>query len=224
MKQILVVDDEKNMRKIIKDYLERENYLVDTATNGEEALEKLREKNDYNLVILDVMMPKLDGWSVLRIIKEKYNVPVMLLTARSEDYDELFGLELGADEYIKKPFSPKVLVARIQLILKRGILSKENREKFGAILLDEKAHKVYLNGQELDLTSTEFKLLVYFTKNHCLALSRNQIMENVWGYQYFEEARTVDTYIKRLRKKLNDASKYIVTIRGVGYRFEVTDE
>lgn len=223
MAKILVVDDEKNIRKIISDYLKVNNMTVETAVDGEDAIVKLDEES-FNLVILDVMMPKMDGWSVLRYIKKNHHLPVLMLTARGEDDDEIFGLELGADDYITKPFSPKVLVARVKRLLKHYEKKTEKIIDTGRITLDAKAFKVFLDDEILELSSTEFKLLEYLIKNTGVGLTREQLMKNVWGYDYFDEARSVDTYIKRLRKKLKDASDYIVTIRGIGYRFEVPHE
>lgn len=223
MAKILVVDDEKNIRKIISDYLKVNNMTVETAVDGEDAIVKLDEES-FNLVILDVMMPKMDGWSVLRHIKKNHHLPVLMLTARGEDDDEIFGLELGADDYITKPFSPKVLVARVKRLLKHYEKKTEKIIDTGRITLDVKAFKVFLDDEVLELSSTEFKLLEYLIKNTGVGLTREQLMKNVWGYDYFDEARSVDTYIKRLRKKLKDASDYIVTIRGIGYRFEVPHE
>ncbi len=223
MKKILVVDDEKNMRKIISDYLKANEMLVEMAADGEEALEMLAE-NGFDLVILDVMMPKMDGWSVLRNIKKEKNIPVLMLTARGEENDEIFGLELGADDYVKKPFSPKILMARVQLLLKHYGEGEKEMIATGRLKLDAKAHKIFLDDALVELSSTEFKLLQYLMMNTGIALTRSQLMQNVWGYEYFEETRSVDTYIKRLRKNLKDASDYIKTVRGVGYRFEVPNE
>ena len=223
MKKILVVDDEKNMRKIISDYLKANEMLVEMAADGEEALEMLAEDN-FDLVILDVMMPKMDGWSVLRNIKKEKNIPVLMLTARAEENDEIFGLELGADDYIKKPFSPKILMARVQLLLKHYGEGEKEMIAAGRLKLNAKAHKIFLDDTLVELSSTEFNLLQYLMMNTGIALTRSQLMQNVWGYEYFEETRSVDTYIKRLRKNLKDASDYIKTVRGVGYRFEVPNE
>lgn len=218
-----MVDDEKNMRKIISDYIKSNQMLVETACDGQEALELIVE-NHFDLVVLDVMMPKMDGWSVLREIKKIQDMPVLMLTARSEESDEIFGLELGADEYIGKPFSPKILMARIGLLLKRYEKTEDSKHIIGRIHLDQKAYKAYLDSEILELSSTEFKLLEYLMLNKGIALTREQLMKNVWGYEYFEDTRSVDTYIKRLRKSLKDASDYIVTVRGVGYRLEAPDE
>lgn len=219
MKRILVVDDEKNMRKIISDYIKSSEMAVETACDGEEALEMI-EENHYDLVVLDVMMPKMDGWSVLRQIKKNKDIPVLMLTARSEENDEIFGLELGADEYIGKPFSPKILMARIALLLKRYEKIEDSKLIIGSIVLDQKAYKAFLDDELLKLSSTEFKLLEYLMLNQGIAVTREQLMKNVWGYEYFDDTRSVDTYIKRLRKSLKEASDYIVTVRGVGYRLE----
>ena len=223
MKKILVVDDEKNMRKIISDYIKSNQMLVETACDGETALEMI-EENNYDLIVLDVMMPKVDGWSVLREIKKHKEIPVLMLTARSEESDEIFGLELGADEYIGKPFSPKILMARIALLLKRYEKTEDSKLIIGPIVLDQKSYKTFLDDELLKLSSTEFKLLEYLMLNKGIALTREQLMKNVWGYEYFQDTRSVDTYIKRLRKSLKDASHYIVTVRGVGYRLEAPHE
>lgn len=223
MKRILVVDDEKNMRKIISDYIRSNQMAVETACDGQEALEMIEEQH-YDLVVLDVMMPQMDGWSVLREIKKEKDIPVLMLTARSEESDEIFGLELGADEYIRKPFSPKILMARIAMLLKRYEKTGDSKLIIGPIELDLKAYKVFLNDELLKLSSTEFKLLEYLMLNKGIALTRELLMKNVWGYEYFDDTRSVDTYIKRLRKSLKDASNYIVTVRGVGYRLEAPHE
>jgi len=223
LKKILVVDDEKNMRKIISDYIKSNQMLVETACDGETALEMI-EENNYDLIVLDVMMPKVDGWSVLREIKKHKEIPVLMLTARSEESDEIFGLELGADEYIGKPFSPKILMARIALLLKRYEKTEDSKLIIGPIVLDQKSYKTFLDDELLKLSSTEFKLLEYLMLNKGIALTREQLMKNVWGYEYFQDTRSVDTYIKRLRKSLKDASHYIVTVRGVGYRLEAPHE
>jgi len=197
--------------------------LVETACDGETALEMI-EENNYDLIVLDVMMPKVDGWSVLREIKKHKEIPVLMLTARSEESDEIFGLELGADEYIGKPFSPKILMARIALLLKRYEKTEDSKLIIGPIVLDQKSYKTFLDDELLKLSSTEFKLLEYLMLNKGIALTREQLMKNVWGYEYFQDTRSVDTYIKRLRKSLKDASHYIVTVRGVGYRLEAPHE
>jgi DNA-binding response OmpR family regulator len=196
---------------------------VETACDGEKALEMIEEQ-DYDLIVLDVMMPKMDGWSVLRQIKKDKDIPVLMLTARSEESDEIFGLELGADEYIAKPFSPKILMARIALLLKRYDKIEDSKLIIGPIVLDQKAYKAFLDDELLKLSSTEFKLLEYLMLNKGIALTREQLMKNVWGYEYFDDTRSVDTYIKRLRKSLKEASDYIVTVRGVGYRLEAPHE
>ena len=219
---ILVVDDEIRMRKLIKDFLVAKGYSILEAEDGEKALEVFEEnKNKINLVLLDVMMPKLDGWSVLRQIRQESKVPIIMLTARGEEQDELFGFELGVDEYISKPFSPKILVARVGAVLKRSNQIKSNKLECGGIVIDKAAHQVTIDGKEIELSFKEFELLTYFMENRGLALSREKILNNVWNYDYFGDARTIDTHVKKLRSKLGEKGEYIKTIWGMGYKFEV---
>ena len=219
--QILVVDDESRMRKLVKDFLQREGYSVLEAGDGMEAMDIFYE-HKIDLVILDVMMPKMDGWQTCREIRRDSTVPIIMLTARSEERDELQGFELGVDEYISKPFSPKILVARVGALLKRiyGTDAEEKMEA-GGIELDKAAHQVRVDGKSIDLSYTEFELLTYFLENQGIALSREKILNNVWNYDYFGDARTIDTHVKKLRNKLGDKGNYIKTIWGMGYKFEV---
>ena len=222
--KILVVDDESRMRKLVKDFLVRERYIVLEAGDGVEAMDIFYEEKDIALVILDVMMPKMDGWQVCREIREESKVPIIMLTARSEERDELQGFELGVDEYISKPFSPKILVARVGAILRRtmGSAAGELLEA-GGIVVDKAAHIVKLDGQVTELSFKEFELLAYFMENQGIALSREKILNNVWNYDYFGDARTIDTHVKKLRSKLKDKGEYIKTIWGMGYKFEVEE-
>ena len=220
--KILVVDDESRMRKLIKDFLEREGYQILEASDGLEALDLFYEEKEIALVILDVMMPKLDGWGVCQEIRRISQVPIMMLTARSEERDELRGFELGVDEYVTKPFSPKILVARVGAILKRTkSISSDELFSVGGIEVDKAAHIVRVDGQETDLSVKEFELLIYFLENQKIALTREKILNNVWNYDYFGDARTIDTHVKKLRNKLGDKGNYIKTIWGMGYKFEV---
>ena len=219
--QILVVDDESRMRKLVKDFLQREGYSVLEAGHGMEAMDIFYEQK-IDLVILDVMMPRMDGWQTCREIRRDSTVPIIMLTARSEERDELQGFELGVDEYISKPFSPKILVARVGALLKRiyGTDAEEKMEA-GGIELDKAAHQVQVDGKSIDLSYKEFELLTYFLENQGIALSREKILNNVWNYDYFGDARTIDTHVKKLRNKLGDKGNYIKTIWGMGYKFEV---
>ena len=220
---ILVVDDESRMRKLVKDFLSREGYKVLEAGDGIEAMDIFYENKDIDLVILDVMMPKMDGWQVCREIRtHSSQIPIIMLTARSSEHDELQGFESGADEYISKPFSPKILVARVSAILRRtaGGESGDILEA-GAICVDKSAHAVTLDGKEVELSFKEFELLTYFMENQGIALSREKILNNVWNYDYFGDARTIDTHVKKLRSKLGSYGEYIKTIWGMGYKFEV---
>ena len=219
--QILVVDDESRMRKLVKDFLQREGYSVLEAGDGMEAVDIFYEQK-IDLVILDVMMPRMDGWQTCREIRRDSTVPIIMLTARSEERDELQGFELGVDEYISKPFSPKILVARVGALLKRiyGTDAEEKMEA-GGIELDKAAHQVQVDGKSIDLSYKEFELLTYFLENQGIALSREKILNNVWNYDYFGDARTIDTHVKKLRNKLGDKGNYIKTIWGMGYKFEV---
>jgi DNA-binding response OmpR family regulator len=214
-----MIEDESRLRKLVHDYLKKENFTLIEAEDGEIGLELFYE-NNIDLILLDVMLPKLDGWTVCREIRNTSRVPIIMLTARGEEIDQLFGFELGVDDYLTKPFSPKILIARIHALLKR--YNKENTKlEFGNIIIDSNAHEVSLDGLILDLSPKEYDLLLYFTQNLNIALSREQILNHVWGYDYFGDERTVDTHIKRLRLKLASESDYIKTIRGVGYKFEV---
>lgn len=220
--KILVVDDESRMRKLVRDFLEREGFHVLEAGDGEEAMDRFYEDKDISLIILDVMMPKMDGWQVCREIRQVSKVPIIMLTARAEERDELQGFDLGVDEYIAKPFSPKILVARAEAILRRAnALTAEEAMNAGGILIDKAAHLVTIDGQPVDLSFKEFELLTYFVENQGIALSREKILNNVWNYDYFGDARTIDTHVKKLRSKLGDKGDYIKTIWGMGYKFEV---
>ena len=219
---ILIVDDETRMRKLIKDFLVKKDYKTIEAEDGEVALELFEQnKNKINLILLDVMMPKLDGWTVLREIRKESKVPVIMLTARGEEQDELFGFELGVDEYISKPFSPKILVARIQAILKRINGDKKTIRNYDGIVIDEEGRTVTVDGKKIDLSLREYELLKYLLDNEKIALSRDKILNNVWNYDYYGDSRTIDSHIKKIRHKLGKKGKYIETIRGIGYKFEV---
>ena len=220
--KILIVDDESRMRKLVKDFLGREGYLVREAGDGMEALEIFYEEKDIALIILDVMMPRMDGWQTCREIRQSSQVPIIMLTARSEEHDELQGFELGVDEYISKPFSPKILVARVEAILRRShAIGTGDVIDAGGIIIDKAAHQVKIDETEIDLSFKEFELLAYFVENQGIALSREKILNNVWNYDYFGDARTIDTHVKKLRSKLGDKGNYIKTIWGMGYKFEV---
>ena len=219
---ILVVDDEFRMRKLVKDFLQKENCNVLEAGDGEEAIKVFDENKDkINLILLDVMMPKLDGWSVLRQIRQESKVPVIMLTARGEEQDELFGFELGVDEYISKPFSPKILVARIKAILNRTEDKQKENKNFGGIEINTEGRTVSVDGKQIELSLREYELLKYLLDNENVALSRDKILNNVWNYDYYGDSRTIDSHIKKIRHKLGKKGKYIKTIRGVGYKFEV---
>jgi len=219
--KILVVDDESRMRKLVHDFLAKNNYEVIEAENGEEAVDLFFEQKNIELIILDVMMPKMDGWQVCKEIRQYSSVPIIMLTAKSDERDELLGFELGVDEYISKPFSPKILVARVEAILRRaGTVAAETTE-IGGIVLDKSAHQVFVDGQPIELSVKEFELLAYFIDNKGIALSRERILNNVWNYDYFGDARTIDTHVKKLRSKMGDKGDYIKTIWGMGYKFEV---
>ena len=220
--KILVVDDEQRMRKLVRDFLVREDFQVMEAADGESAVDILIKKKNIDLVILDVMMPKMDGWQVCREIRQYSKVPIIMLTARGSENDELLGFELGVDEYISKPFSPKILVARVQAILRRAYASMEDMIEYGGISLNRSAHEVMIDGKKIDLSYKEFELLAYFMENKDIALSRERILNHVWDYDYFGDARTIDTHVKKLRNKMGDTcGKYIKTIWGMGYKFEV---
>ena len=219
---ILVVDDESRMRKLLKDFLIKENYSILEAADGEDALKVYEENsNKIKLILLDVMMPKLDGWSVLRQIRQTSKVPVIMLTARSEEQDELFGFELGVDEYISKPFSPKILVARIKAILNRTQAKESQTKDYGGIVIDTEGRTVSVDGKPIELSLREYELLKYLLDNENVALSRDKILNNVWNYDYYGDSRTIDSHIKKIRHKLGKRGKYIKTMRGVGYKFEV---
>lgn len=219
---ILVVDDESRMRKLIKDFLMQKGYSILEAEDGEKALEVFGEnKNKINLILLDVMMPKLDGWSVLRQIRQDSKVPIIMLTARGEEQDELFGFELGVDEYIAKPFSPKILVARVEAILKRVQGDKKQVIECGGIIIDPEGRTVTVDGKKVEMSLREYELLKYLVDNTGIALSRDKILNNVWNYDYYGDSRTIDSHIKKIRHKLGKRGKYIETMRGVGYKFEV---
>ncbi len=222
--KILVVDDESMMRKLVRDFLERAGFQVLEAGDGMEALDLFYEDQGISLIILDVMMPKMDGWEVCREIRKESKVPIIMLTARGEERDELNGFELGVDEYISKPFSPKILVARVKTALLRRTsgLSMDQTIAAGGIEIDKAAHIVKIDGNMIDLSFKEFELLTYFIENQGIALSREKILNNVWNYDYFGDARTIDTHVKKLRNKLGDKGEYIRTIWGMGYKFEVT--
>ena len=220
--KILVVDDESRMRKLVKDFLVRQGYTVLEAADGMEAMDYFYEDKDIALIILDVMMPKMDGWQVCREIRMHSKVPIIMLTARSEERDELQGFDLGVDEYISKPFSPKILVARVEAILRRTQGNGNTDEiSAGGIVVDKAAHTVMSDGSPVDLSFKEFEILTYFIENQGIALSREKILNNVWNYDYFGDARTIDTHVKKLRSKLGDKGEYIKTIWGMGYKFEV---
>ena len=219
---ILVVDDESRMRKLIKDFLAQKGYSILEAADGEEALQVFEEnQNKINLILLDVMMPKLDGWSVLRQIRQISQVPIIMLTARGEEQDELFGFELGVDEYISKPFSPKILVARVEAILKRSMGDTKQLKDYGGIVIDPEGRTVSVDGKLVEMSLREYELLKYLVDNENIALSRDKILNNVWNYDYYGDSRTIDSHIKKIRHKLGKKGKYIETMRGVGYKFEV---
>ena len=217
--KILVVDDEARMRKLVKDFLVNKGFSVIEAANGEEAVDIFFAQKDIALILLDVMMPKMDGWEVLKTIRKYSQVPVMMLTARSEERDELQGFALGVDEYISKPFSPKILVARVDAILRRSNAAASEVLDVGGIRIDKSAHQVTIDGKEIELSYKEFELLAYFVENQGIALSREKILNNVWNYDYFGDARTIDTHVKKLRSKLGDKGDMIKTIWGMGYKF-----
>ena len=219
---ILVVDDEARMRKLIKDFLVAKGYSILEAEDGEEALKVFEENsNKITLILLDVMMPKLDGWSVLRQIRQTSKVPIIMLTARGEEQDELFGFELGVDEYISKPFSPKILVARVEAILKRTAKDEKQVKDYGGIEINKEGRTVKVDGKQIELSLREYELLTYLVDNENIALSRDKILNNVWNYDYYGDSRTIDSHIKKIRHKLGKKGKYIKTMRGVGYKFEI---
>ena len=220
--KILVVDDESRMRKLVKDFLVKRDFEVVEASDGEEAIEMFYSNKDIALIILDVMMPKMNGYQVLKEIRMSSKIPVIMLTAKSTEYDELQGFDKGADEYITKPFSPKILVARVEALLRRSnILEADDKLEIGGIQIDKSAHTVTIDGEPIELSFKEFELLQYFMENKSIALSREKILNNVWNYDYFGDARTIDTHVKKLRAKMKDKGDYIKTIWGMGYTFEV---
>ena len=222
--KVLVVDDEARMRKLVKDFLSVKGFTVLEAGDGEEAVDIFFEQKDIALILLDVMMPKMDGWEVVKTIRKYSQVPIIMLTARGEERDELQGFSLGVDEYISKPFSPKILVARVEAILRRTSAGASDVTEVGGIVLDKVAHQVTIDGKPVDLSYKEFELLSYFIDNQGIALSREKILNNVWNYDYFGDARTIDTHVKKLRSKLGDKGEYIKTIWGMGYKFEVGEQ
>lgn len=220
--KVLVVDDESRMRKLVKDFLVKKNFEVLEAEDGEKALDLFLQEKGIDLIILDVMMPRMDGWQVCREVRKISKVPIIMLTARGDERDELMGFDLGVDEYISKPFSPKILVARVEALLRRaGHGEKEDVLNIGGILLNKTAHQVSVDGENIDLSYKEFELLTYFMENQGIALSREKILNHVWNYDYFGDARTIDTHVKKLRSKMGDKGEYIKTIWGMGYKFEV---
>ena len=219
---ILVVDDESRMRKLLRDFLTAKGYQILEAEDGEKAIEVFEgNRNKIKLILLDVMMPKLDGWSVLRKIRQESNLPVIMLTARGEEQDELFGFELGVDEYISKPFSPKILVARVEAILKRVYGDTKQLKDYDGIVIDQEGRTVKVDGKPIDLSLREYELLKYLLDNENIALSRDKILNNVWNYDYYGDSRTIDSHIKKIRHKLGKKGKYIETVRGIGYKFEI---
>ena len=219
--KVLVVDDESRMRKLVRDFLTKSNYDVLEAEDGEEALDIFFKQKDIALIVLDVMMPKMDGWQVCREVRSYSKVPIIMLTARADERDELQGFQLGVDEYISKPFSPKILVARIEAILRRTNQTDSGETlSYGGILVDKSAHLVLIDGKHVDLSFKEFELLVYFVENKGIALSREKILNNVWNYDYFGDARTIDTHVKKLRSKMGEKGDLIKTIWGMGYKLE----
>ncbi len=219
---ILVVDDESRIRKLLRDFFTAKGYQILEAEDGEKAIEVFEEnRNKIKLILLDVMMPKLDGWSVLRKIRQESNLPVIMLTARGEEQDELFGFELGVDEYISKPFSPKILVARVEAILKRVYGDTKQLKDYDGIVIDQEGRTVKVDGKPIDLSLREYELLKYLLDNENIALSRDKILNNVWNYDYYGDSRTIDSHIKKIRHKLGKKGKYIETVRGIGYKFEI---
>ena len=223
-RKILVVDDESRMRKLVRDFLVKQNFEVLEAGDGEEALDVFYKNKDIALIILDVMMPKMNGWDVCREIRESSKTPIIMLTAKSEESDELLGFELGVDEYISKPFSPKILVARVEAILRRtGQDAGGDVLSAGGIVIDKAAHQASVDGEPMELSFKEFELLTYFLENQGIALSREKILNSVWNYDYFGDARTIDTHVKKLRSKMGAKGEYIKTVWGMGYKFEVDE-
>ncbi len=223
--KILVIDDESRMRKLVRDFLTKKGYEVLEASNGEEAMEIFYEDKEIDLLILDVMMPKMDGWEVCREVRKSSKVPIIMLTAKADERDELLGFELGVDEYVTKPFSPKILVARVEAILRRSSVNNDDGViNAGDIVMNKNAHEVFVGDKPIELSYKEFELLSYFIDNQGIALSRERILNNVWNYDYFGDARTIDTHVKKLRNKLGERGEYIKTIWGMGYKFEVSKE
>ncbi len=222
-RKILIVDDESRMRKLLKDFLAKSGFSVIEACDGEEAIDVFMSNSDIILIILDVMMPKLDGYQVAEEVRKMSQVPIIMLTAKSDERDELRGFSIGVDEYITKPFSPKILVARVEAVLRRSSVTEEEKITAGGIELDNQAHQVYVDGEKIELSYKEYELLYYFLINEGVALSREKILNNVWNYDYFGDARTIDTHVKKLRSKLGNKGEYIKTIWGMGYKFEIKD-
>ena len=219
--KILVVDDEELIRGVIKEYAESENYTVIEASNGEEAIRKVESNNNIDLIIMDIMMPVMDGYSASKEIKKIKNIPIIMLSARNQEYDKLNGFEIGIDDYITKPFSPKELIARIKAVAKRN--NVHEKFEYEDLIIDYKAHNVKVEGNELKLTPKEYELICYFVENNGIALSREQLLSNIWGYDFFGDDRTIDTHIKMLRNNLGKYRDLIVTVRGLGYKFEIKD-
>ena len=219
--KILVVDDENRMRKLISDFLVRSGYIVKEAENGEQAVDIFFADKDIDLIILDVMMPKMDGWQTCREIRKISDVPIVMLTARSDEQDELKGFELGVDEYISKPFSPKILMARVDAIFRRTGATDDAELSAEGIVVNKAAHTVTVDGSIIDVSHKEFELLTYFIENKGIALSREKILNNVWNYDYYGDARTIDTHVKKLRSKMGEKGDYIKTVWGMGYKFEI---
>ena len=222
--KVLVVDDESRMRKLVSDFLTKKDFVVVEAGDGEEAVDLFFEQKDISLIIMDVMMPEMDGYEAVKTIRQYSQVPIIMLTAKSEERDELQGFQLGIDEYISKPFSPKILVARVEALLRRSGTVKTDSVQVGGIVLDKAAHQVTVDGKPVDLSFKEFELLTYFVENQGIALSRENILNHVWNYDYFGDARTIDTHVKKLRNKLGSKGDYIKTVWGMGYKFEVDKE
>ncbi|MDD7214750.1 MAG: response regulator transcription factor [Clostridia bacterium] len=228
MYRVLIVDDEAKIREVLAEYAEFEGYYADQACDGMDAVTKCKQ-NDYDIIIMDIMMPKLDGYSAVKEIKKFKDIPVIMLSARSEEYDKLFGFEIGIDDYVVKPFSPKEVMARINAVLKRKEQNKNagqtpnNRtiQKFEGLEIDMTGRNVYVDGEKAVLTPKEYELLFYMVRNAGIALSREKLLSDVWGYDFYGDDRTVDTHIKMLRSNLKEYRKFIVTLRGMGYKFEV---
>lgn len=219
-KKVLVVDDEQLIRKLVTDFLKKEGYITVEAEDGRKAMDVFFAENDIDLIILDVMLPEYDGFTVCREIRRKSKVPIIMLTARGEEFDEIFGLDIGADEYITKPFSPNILIARVNAVLRRTIPEEKEFKEFNGMTIDYNGHQVIIEGVIIDLSPKEYELLIYLAENYGRALSREQILDKVWGYDYYGDLRTVDTHINRLRIKLNSKSDLVHTVRGYGYKFE----